>query len=273
MYWESGTKFPLAIWALFLLACPASVLAQGGVQSSASASAGLSAAFAPVTGVLIPLQSVSGRFSSLNPLGQLDCPYKRVSGRVVSSRLILVRDMSCGRPGHDNVLVNVRFGDPADAAQMVTGRRVTITASFKNAEEDRDPVFVAEYLIAEKAKLVSGDSIDRSAPPAQAFTSYMLCQPPELDALATRLGKELCVQSTLVANPTLTGPALEAAARAPANLSPQDPAPGDPNAISCRLDPGVSDRHLPAIACARGSYWAWYAAKWRDPLSSTLAPP
>jgi len=76
-----------------------------------------------------------------------------------------------------------------------------------------------------------------------------------------------------VANFTVTGQALETAARAPANASPEDTVPGDPNAITCRRDPQRSDRHLPAIACARNSYWVWYKAKWHDPLSSTPAPP
>jgi hypothetical protein len=268
----ASMKLTPAIGALALLFCPAPVLAQGGGQNSASAAAGPSVAFPQVTGVPIPLQSVSGRFSSLNPLDQRGCPERRVSGRVVSPRLILVKDLDCGRPGHDNVLVNVKFSNPADAAQMITGRDVTITARFKHAEEDRDPIFVAEFLIAEEARLVKGDRIDRSAPPAQAFTSYMMCQPPELDALASKLGRDLCVQNTLVADLKGWGPSLETAAAAPAKLAPQDPAPGDPNAVSCRLDPGVSDRHLPAVACARNSYWAWYAAKWRDPLSSTPAP-
>lgn len=250
---------------LFLRLAP--VLAEDG------ASAAPSVAFPQVTAAPIPLQSASGRFSSLNPLNQHNCPYKKVTGRVVSPRLIMVDELDCGRPGHDNVLVNVQFSNPADAAQMVAGRRVTITAKLKSAEEDRDPVFVAEFLIAEKAQLVAGDPRDRSDPPVQAFTSYMMCQPPELDALATRLGKELCVQNTLVANLAITSAALEAAARAPAKLAPQDTMPGDPEAISCRLDPGVSDRHLPAVACARGSYWAWYKEKWHDPLSSTPAPP
>jgi hypothetical protein len=100
-----------------------------------------------------------------------------------------------------------------------------------------------------------------------------MCQPPELDALAIKLGKELCVQNTLVANLTVTAPALETAARGPTKLSPEDSVHGDPSAISCRLDPGVSDRNLSAIDCARNSYWAWYHAKWRDPWSSLPAPP
>jgi hypothetical protein len=183
----------------------------------------------------------------------------------------MVKDMNCGRPGHDNVLVNVQFSNPADAAQMVTGRRVTITARFKSAQEDRDPLFFAEYLIAEKAALVAGDPPDRSG--AQAFTSYMVCQPPELDALAAQLGHELCAQSTLVENLTVTGPELKTAARAPANASPEDTVPGDASAITCRLDPKRSDAHLPAVACARGSYWAWYKTKWSDPLSPIPAPP
>ena len=231
------------------------------------------ASFAPVTGVPIPVHSASGRFSSLNPSNRLNCSYKKVSGRVVSPRLILVKDMNCGRPGHDNVLVNVQLSNPADAAQMVPGRRVTVAARFKSAQEDRDPLFFAEFLIAEQAQLVGGDPLDRSAPPAPAFTSYMMCQPPELDALATQLGKELCVQSTLVADLAATSPALAAAARAPAQVSPEDTVTGDPNAISCRLDPKRSDAQLPAVACARGSYWAWYKTKWSDPLSPIPAPP
>jgi len=252
-----------AIGALALLFCPVPVLAQNAAPA---------ASFAQVTAAPIPLHSVSGRFSSLNPVNQQKCSYSRISGRVLSPRLILVKDMSCGRPGHDNVLVNVRFSNPADAAQMIMGRRVTITGSFKHAEEDRDPVFVAEFLIADNAKFVRGDPIDRTAPPAQVFTSYMLCQPPELDALANKLGHDLCVQSTIVADLAGWGPSLEAAARTPAKLAPEETVPGDANAISCRLDPGVSDRQLPAIACARNSYWAWYKAKWGDPLDATLAP-
>src|SRR6185369_15976504 len=113
------------------------------------------------------------------------------------------------------------------AVQMVTGRRVTITAKFKSAQEDRDPLFFAEYLIAEQAKLVTAEPLDPSAPSAQAFTSYMMCQPPELDALATQLGSELCVQNTIVADIAKTGSALAVAARAPAQLSPEDAISGD----------------------------------------------
>ncbi len=226
-------------------------------------------AFAPVAGA--PLLSASGRFSSPTPPNQLSCGHDRIAGRVVSPSLIMVKKTDCGRRGHDNVLVNVQFANPGDAAQMVPGREVTLTANLKSAEEDRDPLFYAEYVIAEQAKFVAGDSRVRSASPA--FTSYMMCQPPELDSLATKLGKELCVQSTVVADLRQTGAALEAGARAPANLSPTDAVPGDPNAISCRLVPKRSDDQLPAIACARGSYWAWYSAKWPAPWLSTPAPP
>jgi hypothetical protein len=244
-----------------LFFCSAPAWAQGAL-------AGPPVAFAPVTRV--PLLSASGRFSSLNPPNRRNCPYKQVTGRVVSPRLIMVKDIFCGRRGHDNVLVNVQFNNPADAMQMVTGRRVTIAARFRSAQEDRAPLFYAEFLIAEGARLVA--ALDRSAAPAEAFTSYMVCQPPELDALAARLGRELCAQSTLVENLTVAGPALETAARAPANASPEDAVAGDANAITCRLDPQRSDRQLPAIACARNSYWVWYKAKWGDPLSSTPAP-
>src|SRR5262249_42378402 len=120
---------------------------------------------------------------------------------------------------------------------------------------------------AEKARLVEADPL---AAPAPAFTSYMICQPPELDTLAGKLGTELCVQNTLVTNLAATSPALEAAARAP--MQP-DTVSGDPNTITCRLDREHSDIPLSSIACARGSYWAWYESKWRDHLYLAAAPP
>jgi hypothetical protein len=258
-------RLALILGALCLVACPGPALAQAG----ASAAAGPAVAFPQVTGIPTPLQSISGRFSSLNPLNPHPCAYKRVSGRVVSPHLILVKEMNCGRSGHDNALVNVRFSNPADAAQMVTGRQVVITANFKRAEEDREPTIVAEFLIAENARIESAGPVDSAAP---AFTSYMICQPPELDALAGKLGSELCVQSTIVASLPAAASALESAARAPSNAGPEDLVPGDPNAISCRRDPKVSDQHLAAIACARGSYWAWYKAL-HDPQFSMPAPP
>ena len=184
-------RLTLASGALILLVS-APVLAQNAV--------GPPVAFAPVTGE--PVLSASGRFSSINPPNQRNCPYRQVTGRVVSPRLIMVKTMSCGRPGHDNVLVNVQFSDPADTAQMIPGRRVTIAARFKSAMEDRDPLFFAEFLTAENAKFVEGDPPGRFAP--QAFTSYMICQPPELDALAKQLRSDLCVQSTVVADLTQT---------------------------------------------------------------------
>lgn len=251
-------RLSLAIGALLLLADP--VLAAPPV------------AFGQVTGIPIPLQSVSGRFSSLNPLDRHSCADKKVSGRVVSPTLILVPRSACGRREQTYALVNVQLGNPADDVQMVPGRRVEITASFKRALEARAAIFTADYVIAEKAAIAGGDPIDRSAPPAPAFTSYMICQPPELDALATQIGSDLCVQNTLLANLAATGPALAAAARAPSKAPPDDMVSGDANAIACGLDTGVSDRHLAAIACASNSYWIWAKAI-RDPTFSTPAPP
>ena len=227
--------------------------------------------FPQVTNIPVPFQSISGRWSSLDPPNRINCLYSEVIGRVVSTRLILVENLTCQGLVPGERLVNVELSNPADALQMITGRRVAIKARFEMARERRIPE--AEYIIAEKAKLVAGDPIDR---PAQAFMSYMMCQPPELDGLAKQLGSELCVQSTLAENLSVTGPALETAARMPAKLSPDDTAPGGPDAITCRLDPGLSAVHLQAIACARNSYWAWYKVNWELPLSkigTSAAPP
>lgn len=255
-------RLNLAIAAALLLAGSGAVLAQNGP----------SVTFGQVTGIPVPIQSVSGRFSSLNPLDQNSCSDKKVSGRVISQTLILVMGSTCGRRGQNYLLVNVKLANPADAVQMVPGRRVDIMATFKRAFEARPSTFVADYVIAEKATIAGGDPIDPSAPPAPAFTSYMICQPPELDALANRLGSDLCVQNTLLANLKATGPALEAAAGAPSKTPPEDIVSGDANAISCGLDAKVSDRHLTAIECARNSYWTWYR-QLRDPNFSTPAPP
>ena len=253
-----------AIGAL-LLACTGSAPAQTGAADPA-------VTFGQVTGIPIPLQSVSGRFSSLNPLGQHGCSDKKASGRVVSPTLLLVPKGACGRREQTYALVNVVLSNPADAVQMVPGRRVDIMAVFKTAAEERADFITADYVIAEKAVIAGGDPLDRSAPPAPAFTSYMICQPPELDALAREVGSELCVQNTLVANLAATGLALAAAARAPLKAPPEEMVAGGGNDILCGPDPGVSDRQLTAMDCARGSYWAWVRAL-HNPHFSTPAPP
>jgi hypothetical protein len=257
-----------------LFFCPSGLLAQ-------NTPSGQPITFAPVSIRPIPLQSTSGRFSSLNPPNQRRCSFNRkIIGRVVSTRLIIVDwrmdtpygegTRYCGRGQNRNVLVNVEFNDPADAVQMLVGRRVAITGTLKSAWENRTAQFWADFLILQKAELVAADP---PAVPGPAFTSYMICQPPELDTIATGLGRELCVQNTILANLAATGSALEMAARAHTDAPPMDEASNDPNAISCRSDPGISDRNLPAIACARGSYWAWYRAKWGNPFFVPPAPP
>lgn len=257
-------KLTLTGAALLLLACPVAVLAQGG------APAGPLVVFPQVTDIAIPLQSTSGRFSSLKPANWRSCSSRNVTGRVVSTRLIMVSEGFCGRGLSGNVLVNVAFSNPADAGQMVVGRKVTIAASFKSAEESRTPDIYANYLIAQKARLVAADP---PGAPAPAFTSYMVCQPPELDALASRLGSELCVQSTLLTSLAAAGPALEKAARAPVKAPPREDLSGNPDEIICLVDLERSDIHLSALACARSSYWSWYQTKWRDYLFATSAPP
>ena len=252
-------------WAaslILLLACPAPALAQDNAPS---------VTFPQVTNIPVPFQSISGRWSALNPRSATICRGQQLTGRVVSSRLI-VSDADCGQGAETaDVLVNVELSNPADTVQMIRGRRVVVKGQFHLAREYRAAMAGwANYLIAEKAELVAGDP--RGAP-APAFMSYMVCEPPELDALARQLGHELCVQSTLLANITETGSALETAARAPAKLSPDDKVPGDADTISCRLDPGLSDPQLQAIACARGNYWAWYKAGWNKPAPAGLAPP
>jgi hypothetical protein len=248
---------------ILLLVCPVPALAEDSAPPIT---------FPQVTNIPVPFQSISGRWSALNPHLRSSCRFNQVLGRAVSTRLILVKELDCGQGAQiDDVLVNVELSDPADTVQMIRGRRVVVKGQFHLAREYRAAMSGwANYFIAEKAALVAGDP--RGAP-APAFMSYMVCQPPELDALAVQLGHELCVQSTLLADLTQARPALETAARAPAKLSPDDKVPGDADTISCRLDPGLSDPQLQAVACARGGYWAWYKAGWGKPVPAGLAPP
>jgi hypothetical protein len=255
------TKLAWTIMGLMMvpLLCRAALAQDGGP----------SVAFPQVTERPMALYSISGRWSSLYPRNRIPCRYKEVSGRVVSPRLLLVKEMNCGQAAETtDVLVNVQLGNPADTVQMVPGRRVVIAGIFSLARQYRSPN--AFYIIAEKAEPVAGDPRTAPAPP---FMSYMMCQPPELDALAAQIGSELCVQSSLVANLAATSPALEAAVRAVAKSPPDDKASNDPETIRCRPDPGLSDTHLSAIACARNSYWAWYAKMLYTPNFLALAPP
>jgi len=254
-------KLSVAIGASIALGIALPALAQGTV------------AFAPVGGLPVPLQSISGRFTSLNPPNRHDCPLTTVTGRVVSERLVMAEEAGCGQKEAGNVLVNVELANPADAARMIVGSPVVIKGKFVSGEERRSGPFSAFFVIAQDATVAPAGSPNDAGSAGAPFTSAMLCQPPELDALAAKLGRDLCVQSTLVENLKTTGPALEAAARAPANLSPADTVPGDPNTISCRLDREHSALHLTAIACARNSYWAWYNEKWRDRTFLTPPPP
>jgi hypothetical protein len=251
---ETGMKVAASMAALALLLC--------GPQVRAEPSGPVS--FAPVSGLPTPLQSISGRFTSLNPGNRHSCSVDQVTGRVVAPDLIMVNELPCGQKETGSLLVNVEFQNPADVSQMVTGRHVTIKARFESAEERRSGPFSAFYLIAENAELVGAEPSAPSAP----LTSDMLCQPPVLDALAARLGRDLCVQSTLLDNLSVTEPVLEAAARAPTERIS-----GDPDAITCRPDRERSALHLQAIACARNSYWTWYSDQGRNLSVLTPAPP
>ncbi len=236
-----------------------------------------------------PYLSCSGRFNSLNPPVLNICRNSSVTGRVVTPRLIRMGRFGCMVPGGaastsrlssgtngqslDNCLMDLEFSDPADAARMVAGNRVTIEGNFIDAFEYHGS-YPVNFLIAKNAKIVGGDLSTGPATSVPDTPSFMLCQPPQLDALAGRLGRELCVQSSLVANLKETGVALEAAASAPMPGPPSQAASGDPAAITYRIDPEHSDAHLTALACARNNYWAWWVGKQADPVGyGRPAPP
>lgn len=255
---------------LMVLLRPGDVAAQSGAPSG-SAMIGQETHFSSVGQQLPALLSGSGRFSAINPQHQVTCDATSVAGRVISRNLIFMREnFDCGGfRGHD-MLVNVELADPADAAKMIPGTAVIAQGTIKDAHENHDG-YTVYFIFVEKARVTPfGSGID----PQYANYTYMNCQPPELDALAKQLGRELCVQNTLVTNLAATGPALEAAAHAPMKISAGDAVSGDPAAITCRLDPEHSDAELSAITCARNNYWVWWRAKWFNPSGiGTMGPP
>jgi hypothetical protein len=214
-----------------LLLLPAAALAQ------ASAPGGTSVLLPQVTMRPIPVDSTSGRFSSLNPPNKILCRNDSVTGHVVSPRLIQIDRIGCQQPGGgyalgvmENVLMNVALATPADRARMITGATVTLKGIFVMAQELHGAYNVS-FLLGGNASIVDSTPPDPSAAPGP-MTSYMVCQAPEMDALAQKLGSELCVQSSVLLHLAANDAALEAAAAAPdAAVS------GDADAISCRHDP------------------------------------
>jgi hypothetical protein len=263
-------KLTLAIGMLLLFARPAPMLAQDGAPATA---ANDQHTHFPSVGQQLPaLLSGSGRFSAIDPPHQVNCGVFGVAGRVVSRNLIYMKenfDCAAGFRGH-GMLVNVELADPADATKMIPGTAVIVRGTVKNAVENHNG-YTVYFIFVENARVAPfGPDVD----PQYANFNYMNCQPPELDALAKQLGRELCVQNALVTNLAATGQALELAAHAPTNMSPGDPVSGDPAAITCRLDPERSDAELSAMTCARNNYWVWWRAKWFDPSHiGTTGPP
>lgn len=277
-------RFPAAA-LLVVLFGPASVFAPDAAPAAPTGATGQGVTFSPATQPLpAPFLSCSGRFSSLNPPVLSICRNSRVTGRVLTTRSIRVGQFECEVLGSrstsgtngmtlDRCLMNVELNDPADAAKMVIGKDVTISGDFTDAFENHGG-YPVNYLIAKNAKIMGSEQSGPPDAPAQASTSVMECQPPQLDGLASELGRELCVQSTLVSNLNVIGPALAAAARAPLPGPPRDAASGDPSTITCRIDPEHSDAHLTAIACARNNYWAWWVRKQQNPVGYGIeAPP
>ena len=79
------------------------------------------------------------------------------------------------------------------------------------------------------------------------------CERPEVAALSKELGRAVCVQYDISQNMSVTGPAVEAAARAFVGRSIKFKASTDPNVITCR-EHDVAFRP-PSLICARNSDW------------------
>jgi hypothetical protein len=91
------------------------------------------------------------------------------------------------------------------------------------------------------------------------------CEPMELAAFSNELGRILCVQHEAMKSLDVTNPAIEAAARALVQHPTGDQPSGDPNVITCRQDPELTDdNRQPAVACAYNSYFSFLATHGPD---------
>ena len=139
--------------------------------------------------------------------------------------------------------------------------------------------FIAVMTVALAPSMAIAQSVQQAPPtdrvtaqlPVDAFGSQgesrIVCRPPQLVELAKRMGRNLCVQNSILANLKATGPALEAAARAFAEHRPGNTLSGSPDAISCRqMNQAftVSD-----LTCAQNSYWT----SPRPPLPGSFSVP
>ena len=221
----------------------------------------------------VPVVSTSGRFSSPDPQTKPDrvlfCRKDTVPGRVISDTLVLVPQFQCGNIEElgaiglrlTNAVMNVQFSDPTERSKMNVGAGVFINADFVVAFEHHGTYGVS-FLIAKNAALTVGAPPEPSTGPARPITSYIVCRAPAMESLSVRLGKEICIQSSLLDQLSTLEPAVEAAAATPVDETPGDSGSAEPNGITCRTDPERTDLRLSTIACARNYYWAWWAKKY-----------
>jgi hypothetical protein len=105
----------------------------------------------------------------------------------------------------------------------------------------------------------------------------VVCDPPQLNALAKELARRLCVQSDILMNLNTTGTALAKAARSFEPFPQANTSNARPNAISCRnSSDGITSRlgtSRSPLVCALNTYWskqdALRLAAWKN---DTLVP-
>ena len=165
-----------------------------------------------------------------------------------------------------DVRMKLRLADYNDAFKMKRRTVVRLSGDVHLIRE-RSGSIEGESLTIENARLMQANSFGASP-------KNFSCLPPELDALAKRIGQRLCVQNDIMTNLKLTGVALQAAAASPLRSPEVNGLAGDPEAITCRppedKKPAAHLRPLP-LNCAYNSLWA----RVRDlpPMNNSMGAP
>jgi hypothetical protein len=195
-----------------------------------------------------------GDKESFSPLQFGSCPF--------ASADMFDREKGC----KFDVIMKLQLADYGDAFKMKRRSIVWLSGDVR-LTRDRQGNIQGDSLTMENARLLQAD-------PFALLQPAFKCLPSELDALAERIGRRLCVQNDVMANLKLTGAALQAAALSPLRDPEVKGSASDPQAITCRFSddkkPASHLRPLP-LNCAFNSVWA--RVHFLPPMSISMGMP
>jgi beta-lactamase regulating signal transducer with metallopeptidase domain len=229
-----------------------------------------------------PLPASTNNPTATNaPTTTTQCRNTSVYGRVISPTLVLMQGFTCfagpdanidlgtcplasTQSAHQDecqwdVALNVRLANPADNAEMVTGKVVRLGGDFRITRQGQ-----TGRVSVSNATVLFHDYFWRP--------TAISCRPAELASLSESMGIKLCVTKAILAELPAKGPALLAAVHAPVedvNAAWMNAArAGNLDGITCQASEsgkvlGSTSRigvNALAMTCGFNSEWVWLTA-------------